>query len=123
VAVLDASAILAWLQDEPGSDAVDGLLRSAVVSAVNWSEVMQKTRQHGRDAHETAALLEALGLTVVDCTKEDAEAAAALWRAGRPLSLADRFCIALGARLRTEVVTAEQGWTKADHGVDVTVIC
>jgi len=122
MAVLDASAILAWLQDEPGSDAVDGLLLHGVVSAVNWSEVVQKARRHGRDPDETGALLEALGVTVADSTKQDAELAAALWRARTPLSLADRFCIALGARLRTRVVTAEREWMKLDLDVDVTVI-
>ena len=122
MAVLDASVILAWLQDEPGSEAVDDLFLNGVISAVNWSEVVQKTRQHGRDPREAGALLEALGLTVVPATKEDAERAAALWRVRTALSLADRFCIALGSRLRTDVATAERGWTKLDLDVDVTVI-
>lgn len=120
--VLDASALLAWLQQEPGADVVDEHLFNGIVSSVNWSEVLQKTQQHDRDAYETAALLEALGVTVADATKEDGELAAALWDATRPLSLADRFCLALGSRLDLRVVTAERAWSKIGSGVDVRVI-
>ena len=40
--VLDASALLAMLQGEPGGEAVEELLQTAVISSVNWSEVAQK---------------------------------------------------------------------------------
>ncbi len=120
--VLDASAILAWLQEEPGADVVDDHLFNGIVSSVNWSEVLQKTQQHDRDAYETAALLEALGVSVADATKEDGELAAALWDTARPLSLADRFCLALGTRLRSRVVTAERAWANVVPGAEVTVI-
>ena len=39
--VVDASALLAMLQGEPGTDAVAMILATTVVSAVNWSEVLQ----------------------------------------------------------------------------------
>jgi PIN domain nuclease of toxin-antitoxin system len=120
--VLGASAILAWLQEEPGADVVDPLLTDGVVSAVNWSEVLQKTGQCGGDAGETAELLLALGVSVVDSTQSDAERAALLWERGDVLSLADRFCLVLGARLSTSVVTAENAWTDRDYGAEVQVI-
>lgn len=41
--ILDASALLAYLQDEPGSEAVDKVLAESVISSVNWAEVVQKT--------------------------------------------------------------------------------
>ncbi len=41
--VLDASALLAFLHDETGADRVMESLDSALVSAVNWSEVVQKS--------------------------------------------------------------------------------
>jgi hypothetical protein len=41
-AVIDASAVLAWLRDEPGADTVAGRLDGSFLSAVNLSEVLQK---------------------------------------------------------------------------------
>jgi ribonuclease VapC len=40
--VLDASALLAYLQDEKGSELIDTVLSQSVISSVNWSEVVQK---------------------------------------------------------------------------------
>ena len=44
--VLDASAVLALLQEEPGADEVESLLDGALMSSVNLSEVIQKAEQH-----------------------------------------------------------------------------
>ncbi len=43
--VLDASALLAYLRQEPGGkvvDGVDGVLAESVIGNVNWAEVDQK---------------------------------------------------------------------------------
>ena len=42
--VLDASALLAYLREEPGAEVVDGLLADAHMASVNWAEVVQKGR-------------------------------------------------------------------------------
>lgn len=113
--VIDSSAVLAYLQDEPGSDTVrTALLDGAAISAANWSEVAQKVRR--ADAWEVArALLLSFPLQIVPVTVDDAEAAAALWMPGSPLSLADRLCLALGARLQLPVLSADRAWfTRAD---------
>lgn len=47
--VLDASAVLALLQEEEGADEVESLLDGALMSTVNLSEVLQKGAQHGAD--------------------------------------------------------------------------
>ena len=65
-AVIDASALLAYLFKEPGSDVVEeALLAGAACSAVNYSEVIQKSRAAGVDWRTAAAVLDAMGLTVV----------------------------------------------------------
>ena len=38
--VLDASALLAYLQDEPGDQAVEAVLAESVMSSGNWAEVV-----------------------------------------------------------------------------------
>jgi ribonuclease VapC len=109
-AVVDASVVLAWLQDEPGSDEAEPLLMEGIIGATNWSEVLQKARQHGAESGLVARLLSSFGLRVADVTSDDAKRAAELWRPGSTLSLADRLCLALGLRLGLAVVTADVSW-------------
>lgn len=121
-AVVDASVVLAWLQDEPGADEAEPLLMEGVIGAANWSEVLQKVRQHGAPAGVVARLLASFGLTVVDVTPADAEIAADLWHRGTLLSLADRLCIALGVRAGLPVATADAAWTELEGGPPVILV-
>jgi ribonuclease VapC len=120
-AVLDSSAVLAWLRQEAGAEVVDPLLATAVISAANWSEIWQKLDQHGVDADKAALRLRALGLRVEPVSEADAVHAARLWSRTRSagLSLGDRCCLALGARTGLTTVTADTAW--ADLAVDVDI--
>jgi len=120
--VVDASVVLAWLQDEPGADEAEPMLADGVIGAANWSEVLQKTRQHGAPAGIVARLLGSFGLTVVDVGAEDAEIAADLWRHGSPFSLADRLCLALGLRMSVPVATTDAAWVEVPDGPAVVLI-
>ena len=109
--VLDASAVLAFLQGEDGADVVaDALADGAVCGAANWSEVAQKVLASGRDWSLARALLGSYGIRIEPVAVEDAEWAARRWRRGEGLSLADRLCIALGERLDAPVLTADTSW-------------
>lgn len=108
--VVDASAVLAYLQGESGAELVrESLVSGAIISAANWSEVAQKVRRV--DAWEVArALLLSHPLQIASVTVDDAEAAAALWTPGSTLSLADRLCLALAGRLQLPVLSADRAW-------------
>ena len=80
------------------------------MGTVNWSEVAQKVRQHGRRWDQVRALLLSYELEVEPVTIDDAEWAADQWQSGSGLSLADRLCLALSARLNVEVWTADGIW-------------
>ena len=121
-AVIDASVVLAWLQDEPGSEVAERQLMEGIIGAANWSEVLQKARQHGAQPGLVARLLGSFGLQVADVTAEDAERAADLWNPGSALSLADRLCLALGLRLGAEVVTTDTAWQSVRGGPKVILI-
>lgn len=114
--MIDASAVLAWLQDERGSDMAERHMMEGIIGAANWSEVLQKTRQHGAQPGLVARLLTSFGLEVADVTAEDAERAAELWVSGSTFSLADRLCLALGLRLDLAVVTTDRAWGSIAHG-------
>nr|WP_274387704.1 PIN domain-containing protein [Salsipaludibacter albus] len=108
---MDASALLAFLQGEPGTDDVEVALQDAAAcGAANWSEVAQKVRSVDGDWDLARALLLSYDLEVVDVTLADAERAALAWQRGSGLSLADRLCLALGDRLDAEVWTADRAW-------------
>ena len=115
--VLDASALLAFLQGESGAEVVEARLgEDSRCAAVNWSEVAQKVRAAGADWSLSRALLTSYGLRVEPGTEDDAEWAAARWRRGEGLSLPDRFCLALAARLAARAWTADPAWG-TDHPV------
>ncbi len=109
--VVDASALLAFVQGEPGSDAVEAALEDgAACGAANWSEVAQKVIAADRDWPLVRALLDSYGIEIEPVVAEDAEWAARRWRFGEGLSLADRLCLALAERLDDDVLTADTTW-------------
>lgn len=122
--VLDASALLAYLKDEPGSDQVDGVLGESVMSSVNWGEVIQKSIAVGVQVDGLLRDLQALGLRIEPFTVEDGEMTGRLWQqtyqAG--LSLGDRACLSLGLRLAVPVLTCDQAWASLNLSINVQLI-
>ena len=121
-AVLDSSAVLAWLQEEAGAEVIDPLLDGGVMSAANWAEVLQKVMAKEADAEATAADLLVLGVTVEPLTEDDGLAVARWWVRARHLSLGDRCCLALAERLAVQAVTADATWADLDPGPGVLLI-
>lgn len=123
--VLDASAILAILNREPGADKLTvELLNEAVSSAVNLAEVQTVLVMQGgnpEDAWEDACspLREA-----VPFTPAQAKIAGSLVAQARAfgLSLGDRACIALGIELGAPVYTTDRAWKKLKVGIEVHLL-
>ena len=123
-AVLDASAVLALLFDEPGADTVaEHIADGAAISTVNLAEVATILTRHG---HDPAPLLAPLRTQVdtEDFTATDAHTTAALYPATshRGLSLGDRACLALAHRLDGPAITAEHIWSELDLDLDIAVL-
>lgn len=115
--VLDASAVLALLQEEPGVDEVEAIMDGALMSCVNLSEVLQKAEQHGVRTEGLEYDLEALGVEFRDFGLRTARATAEVWSRGTGLSLGDRACLALAGDVGATAVTTDARW--ADAGLDV----
>lgn len=121
--VLDASAVLAFLLSEPGSDLIERHLDQAIISAVNHSEVLAKLIEKGMDADAAVSAIDALGL---DCIAFDATTSALAARL-RPatraagLSLGDRACLALAQATQRPVITTDKIWAKLKVGVKITL--
>jgi PIN domain nuclease of toxin-antitoxin system len=122
--VLDASALLALLNDEPGSDAVADSLSEAAISSVNLAEVVGKLSDRGMPEGEIRLALEGMGLDVHPFDAGAAYSAGFLRRAtsSRGLSLGDRACLALGIALGAPVLTTDRGWKALRVGSKVRVI-
>jgi PIN domain nuclease of toxin-antitoxin system len=122
--VLDASALLALLNSEPGSEQVAAVLTEAVISSVNLSEVIARLADAGRSRTEISEFLEALELEVASFDTEMAYRAGMLRPLTRHLglSLGDRTCLALGEFLRLPVMTADRAWGELDIEIEVQIV-
>ena len=113
--LLDASALLAFVLDEAGADMVEqALVDGAACTTVNWSEVAQKVLAAGRDWSLVRSLLLSYDLRIEPVIAADGEWAAARWRRGEGLAIADRICLGVAARLRCEILTADAAWGEDD---------
>lgn len=128
--VLDASAVLAMVQQEPGGERVEALLDAVedgadlrvAISSVNWCEVLTRTqRDHlGMTPDKLSAAFASVDLILF--SKSDAELAAAYSRVNQALSLGDRACLALAKARNATVWTADRFWTQCKLDVAVELI-
>lgn len=129
-AVLDSSALIAFLRGEPAAELVgERLLRRSAISAVNWAEVTAKAIDVGEPLESGIGRLMQEGgmgqlLEIAPFLQEDAERSAALRRATRAagLSLGDRACLALAQSLDRPAITADRAWLKLDLPIEVIAI-
>ncbi len=123
-AIVDASALLAILNQEPGTEPWAEEIARASISAVNLSEVVAKLADLGMSESEVRGILDPLGLDVVAFDAPQAYLAGLLRPATRELglSLGDRACLALGGSLKIPVLTADRSWRKLRVGLEIRVI-
>lgn len=121
--LLDASALIAALYDEPGADTVAKHLDEAALLSVNHEEVAGKLLRDGMDIATAHRVVDRLGVETIDFTAEMAWRAAAL-RALLPpgLGVADRACLAAASVLGISVLTADGAWRGAGAACDVHVV-
>ena len=123
--VLDASALLAAINSEPGHEKLTpGLLNSAVCSAVNLAEVQSKLVSIGIPPNYALEMALSPVRDVVDFTASQAMITGSMIRETRALglSLGDRACLALGITLSAPVFTADRSWQKLKLPIRVVVI-
>lgn len=122
--VLDASALMALFNAEPGAERVSDVATISAISSINWCEVYGKLRLAGIDGLSLRRDMLQTRIEVLPFDEHDArgtgELAPSTRRVG--LSLADRACLALAARLGVPAVTADRAWLDLDVGVEVVCI-
>ena len=122
--VVDASAVLAFVNNEPGSEAVESVLDNAIISTVNLAEVGAKLVDKGMTVEEARQVRTSLGLQVRDFDEYLAEESVRLRSVtkSKGLSLGDRACLALAVLEKAEVLTTDRIWAELDIGCDIQVI-
>ena len=122
--IMDASAILAYLQNEKGKDRVEKLLETSAISRINATEVLTKLIEKGMSLNKAKEAFDNLDLQVIEFDESQSLKAAEL----RPLtkhlglSLGDRYCLALAIQENATAVTADRNWASLNI-CKIEVIC
>jgi ribonuclease VapC len=98
------------MNSEPGAEIVRASIVGALMSAVNYSEVMKKTIERSVAVDTLHALVKSASLEIVPFDTSLAEASAEFYPATKAhgMSFADRACLALGIQRKLMVLTAER---------------
>ncbi|MFI4983357.1 MAG: type II toxin-antitoxin system VapC family toxin [Nevskiales bacterium] len=122
-AVLDASALIALLRDEPGSEQVAAMLEDAAMTTVNIAEVVGHYARAGADATAIEDMLSPLPVELIGFDETLAYQAGLMLPATKAagLSLADRACLALARQLGVPALTADRAWPAVAARLDVMV--
>jgi len=122
--VLDASALLALLNNEPGANRVKEILPDSVIGAVNVCETVGKLMDGGMSVDDVRISMELVSPEIIPFDTELAHRAGALIIDTKKLglSLGDRACLSLGLTRKNTVVTAEKLWSRLKLAVPVELI-
>lgn len=121
--VLDASAVLAYLQAENGSELVFKALSEggALISTVNYTEVVGKLLEAGMPADAVQMVMNKLEINVENYDADQAWGAGVLRTTTKTLglSLGDRACLALATVKKLPVLTTDKNWSDLTLGFEV----
>jgi PIN domain nuclease of toxin-antitoxin system len=123
--VLDASALIAMLNEEPGADRVRrAAVAGSKISTLNYAEAGTRLLDIGERPEVVDETLRLLGVEIVGFDTDLAVSAVALRSVTRPagLSLADRACLALAMREDAVALTADRAWGTIDLDCRIELI-
>jgi len=122
--VLDASALLAFLNQEKGSEIITQYLDRSAMSSINLSEVIAKLVDRNMPEEVIQELVSQLKIDIIPVDQEQAVTVGFLRSQTRSkgLSLGDRICLALGLQLNLPVLTTDRAWEKVSLSIEVRPI-
>lgn len=125
--IFDSSAVLAFLNQEPGWEQIESFLMQAetcCISAINLSEVICKLSDWGMDEKTAQDVAQKLSLKVIPFTMEHAQQSAQLRAITKPygISLGDRACLALAKSLGQPVLTGDRIWSELADRLQLDVM-
>ncbi|WP_404790883.1 type II toxin-antitoxin system VapC family toxin [Altericista sp. CCNU0014] len=122
--VLDASALLALINQEPGSEKVAAVISTACMSSVNVAEVVSKLMDKGFSEVEIREIFEVLKVLIIPFDEEQSFISGLLRTntKGLGLSLGDRACLSLAIQQKLSVLTADRVWAGLQVGLNIQMI-
>lgn len=122
--VLDASAILALIQEEPGAEVIKPLLSQSMMSTVNVAETLTSLQKVDIGPEEGIEYMSLLINEIVNFDLDQALEVAILYpkTKHKGLSLGDRACLALGKKYHATLYTADKAWKNIDSELDIHLI-
>jgi ribonuclease VapC len=124
--IADTSAVIAYLNFEPGADEVRENLARIRLAMVNLAEIVAVVSRHGVSRSWVEERIIRVFPEILPFDREQAYLCGALEAVTRPkgLSLGDRACLAAGILHGWPVLTAESRWTQIDwkaQGYDLKI--
>lgn len=121
--VLDASAIMASIQNEPGGEKIVDVLGDAIVSTVNAAEIYTIAARYFLNTDLIQEFLAYPGIKITPLSLKQAEIAGRMSSLTKNagLSLGDRCCLALAIEANAEVLTADRAWLQFAEPLGVTI--
>jgi PIN domain nuclease of toxin-antitoxin system len=122
--VLDASALLALLNEEDGAEKVGNYLGYAEISAVNLSEVIAKLNEYGVPDETILTIINELGIECIPFDRDNAFKSGFLRKKtkSKNISFGDRACLALALLEGLPVITCDKAWESLDLPVEIRII-
>lgn len=123
--ILDASALIALIQEEKGGEVIKPLLKDSVMSTINIAEVLTSLQRVGIFPDDAIVIMQSIVGTVIPFDVTHAQKAAMLYPLvkHRGLSLADRACISLGISMHLPIYTADKIWAELNlENADIRLI-
>ena len=122
--VVDTSAVIAVIKDEPGGERAADHARGGHMSALNYCEIVGWLAERGSTANDIEKFVAPFALTVdvFDRARATAAGLLAAKTMRRGISLGDRACLALATELGLPVVTGDRAWRDLELGVEIRLI-
>jgi PIN domain nuclease of toxin-antitoxin system len=124
VIALDASALLCFMFQEPGSEMVSEYIAESCLSTVNLSEVLGRFTRDGHDAAIVVERIRSTAIQIIPFDEVQATIAASLQPVTQPqgLSLGDRACLSLAFSKEIPALTADKIWQSLDLQIEVVSV-
>lgn len=125
--LLDASTVLAYLNNETGKETIEAVLLTgdACISVVNLTEVLSKLCDWGMSLETARQAFDKLALKLEPFTAETALETARLRPLTREhgLSLGDRACLATASLRHCPVLTGDRPWLHVAQALNLDIQC
>ena len=122
--ILDASAMLALIFDETGSEIVSAHAQGSQILAINFSEVVARVIAIDGNPKRAEVSADRLEIAIIPFDRQHACLTAEMIKRTSSIgaSLADRACLALAEISGLPVLTADKDWSKLNLSIDIRQI-